>query len=52
MILLLQAAVVCSYAIDNSNGVSDVDIKSIQDTLEKLNVIIHFDDALVNKNGG
>lgn len=46
------AAVVCSMAIDSSCGVAEVDIKKLQSVLESQNVIIHFDDALINDNGG
>lgn len=45
-ILTGQAAgLACAQAIDERCAVADVDIRTLQSTLEKQNVRIHFDDA-------
>jgi hypothetical protein len=47
-ILTGQAAgEVCALAIETEKPVYEVDVKTLQDRLEKNNVIIHFDDALI-----
>ncbi len=33
-----------AQALENNQNITDIDIKALQSTLEKLNVIIHFDD--------
>lgn len=49
-ILTGQAAgIACAMAIDSDCAVADVDIKKLQSELEKRDVMIHFDDALVPK---
>ena len=49
-ILTGQAAgIACAMAIDSGCAVADVDIKKLQSELEKRDVMIHFDDALVPK---
>lgn len=41
------AGEVAAMATDDGKAIWDVDIKELQDRLEKANVMIHFDDALV-----
>ena len=41
------AGVACSVAVDDNVDITNVDISKVQQILEKQNVMIHFDDALV-----
>lgn len=43
------AGIACSMAIDDKVSITDVDITKLQTELEKQNVMIHFDDALIPK---
>ena len=42
------AGVACSMAIDSDCAICDVDIKKLQEKLESQDVMIHFDDSLIN----
>lgn len=44
------AGTACSLAIDSENDICSVDMKKLQELLEKQNVDIHFDDMLVPKD--
>ncbi len=36
-----------SQALENNQQITDIDVSALQDTLTKLNVMIHFDDAWI-----
>ena len=46
------AGVAASIAIDDNKSVCDIDIPKLQKILEEQNVMIHFDDSLVNRDLG
>lgn len=42
------AGIACSMAIDENVAICDIDVKKLQQRLEALDVIIHFDNSLIN----
>ena len=46
------AGVAAAVAVDEEKPLCDIDIKVVQNILEKQNVMIHFDDSLVPQNKG
>ncbi len=46
------AGIACSMAIDSSKPIYDIDINALQETLASQDVMIHFDDSLINTDGG
>lgn len=42
------AGVACALAIDSGKAIYDVDVKKLQEVLAGQDVMIHFDDALIN----
>lgn len=43
------AGLACAQAIDEAKPIYDIKVKKLQKTLEKCNVLIHFDDADIPK---
>lgn len=39
-------------SIDSKRPIYDIDVKTLQETLASQDVMIHFDDSLINTDGG
>ena len=46
------AGVAAAIAIDDKKAVGDIDVSKLQGILAEQNVMIHFDDSLVNRELG